>query len=369
MNLYEEVQNDIVKYGLQQKDIAKKIGVSAQSLSYYLQQENQFKFITFYELLMEVYSDKSKDFIIEKLKQFILVTKKRDNYKECLEWSYKNGERELFELVLKKEEEVNGNEIVKLYQMAMRRLEKSIDPEDLLFNLGKEVYKQKESIAFAGILELWCLYDTYNYSSILLFTRSIREKIKKMKKGYLKEAYEIRLEEIELVARMKNGDIENSITKAKKMIEIIDERKFPHNYHFMFSLLAELYLFSNPRKSVEYIEKAISLYKTQQLRHYEFRINALLETRDFMKIFSGDFEGLTLNSHAEKAHYYARIGKKEKSLEILNEMKKTHKLTPFQLYYKYLATGNEKDKELAEKAFYKAGDYHYSDLLKKCEKM
>lgn len=371
MGLFEEIQSDIKKYNLEQKMIAKNIGVSAPSLSFYLSEENQMSFVQFFLLVKEVYSIRNPSAIKSKLKEFLITPTKKNsktnsNIIECLEWALQHGEEELFAFAQKLERKVSGNDLADLYQLAMERLKKKIKPKDLLMELDSIKSKLKgESLALFSILRLFCFYESNNYQGILLYIDTARIAIGKLKKGYIKESYLLTLSQLNITALMKNKFVEEAIRITEYNLKTVDQRKFPHGYNFLYSFMAELYVFTDLSRSLEYIEKAIS---ESPLDNYSTRKLGLMATRDFIKIHSGDFEGVVLKDTAEKAHYYAKQGKKEKALEILDEINlKNGKLTAFQYYYKALATKNKTDMDIAREKFYISGDFYYSELTKNIE--
>lgn len=362
----ESIHDDVKKKGMQQSQIAEKIGVSPTSLTYYLQTENKIKFIHFYELVRIVY-DSDYRTILNKLEQFIKVTTRKDNIKECIEWSIHQGEHEIFEIAISIEQNFKyGNETVSVYSILMDRNCNRLDPISMLEKveaIKTNGVKQKDIEVLLHILTLYVYLDLKQFSIITLLAKSALNMISKLKNGFIKTAYTIRLNEMLAISLMKDGQVEESKKVASYLISNADGTVFPLPINSMLSLMSELHLFSDKEKSISYIEQAIEMFEKLKLNNYIKRRKGLRATHDFVKIVNEDYNGLFLEDKSEKAHFLAKIGNRKEALLIINDLESRGKLSPHQLYYKALATKDPIDYKIAEKEFYRRGDFYYSRLV------
>lgn len=362
MKVLNQVKEDIKKKGIQQNNLAKKMNISEPRLTYYLKNDFKIPFYLFVILVGSVYEDEL-DIINERLIAFIESTKKSVNFRECLEWSIQQGNVKLFKEALKREPD---EDMSHLYAAVLERYQDTITPEDFFFKLQERNMKTKEAVALTSILNLYVMRDLGNYQTLNLYATAAKKKVALLKDGFLKDSYNLRIEELEVVASMKNGETEKAIEKLQANIEKYDELKFPHMVNFMYSLLAEAYVFSDKKMAIHYIKIAIKQYKELPILKYKRRLSALKATHDFIKIYNDDFYDLYLEDEAERLHYLAKTGLKDKAIKLLEEIEnKKMSLSEFQLYYKAIATSNKKDIEIAKKSFYKKADFHYIQLFDK----
>lgn len=366
--LLAPIQAELKKKNLVQSDLARKMGVSAESLSFYFSGENRIKFIPFLILVSEIFEHNHK-IIVEQLKLFIELTTKRENFKPCLEWSIQNGETELFELALKKEKELKyGLETVTAYSLLMDRGLNKISPLDLFEKVEEMKFngiKQMEIEILVSILSLYVFLDLRKYNTINLLSKSTLKKIEKMKKGYLKESYMIRVNEMLAISLMKEGNDEEAKHIANSLIDKVDPNFFPLPVNSMYSLLSELYVFSDYQKSLHYISKALNIFNIERFKGYKYRERMLKNTYDFIKITNNNFSDLYLIDEAETAYFLAKVGRSKEALELIKKMEEQGPLSAHQLFYKFLATGEKNDLKSAEREFYRRGDFFYVKLIER----
>ncbi|WP_260288483.1 AimR family lysis-lysogeny pheromone receptor [Peribacillus aracenensis] len=363
----EEIKNDLKKGDIEQKVIASKMSTTSGNLTHKLSGKNDMSFLQFYILVSTIYDD--KNIIQRMIKVFIQHTKKNENIKDCLEWSFQNGENEIFEIALDKVDKETAN----VYELLMLRNKKKIDGPELLekvemMKIGK--VKQKDMEVMLQIISLYAWYDTQNYNLNSVYASFTLKRIALLKDGFLKDAYKARVMEITASANFKSDQVELAKGLAEKLIQEIDKDVFPLIVNSMYNLLAEIHVFSDPRKSIEYNRKALNMFEGLKFGSYQYREHSLKATHDFIKITNNIFDGLYLNDRAEAAHYWAKQtdrGSKKKALSILEEIENNKTLSPMQLYYRYLATGNRRDLEVARKEFYIKGEFFYCQLFENAD--
>lgn len=365
LKLLDELKEDIKLLGKQQKDIAPKLGMTPENFSLCLKNTVKFKFVIYVNFIKELY-DGYKEKQKEQILKFIEVTPRLENIRESLEWSYNHCEMNVFEFSINralKEEKLW--ETAKIYQLVRdRRTGKDILS---IFDRVEELKvkaKIKDNIALLSILSLNILEDLNKFSSIGLYSRQARKNINSLKKGYVRDSYCIRLKEIELLTDLKEGRSELVIEKGEKFLIKMDYEKFPLSFNYVFLLLAQAYIFTDSKKAISYVTKALELINKSNIHTHIVRERAVKSTYDFIKIHFGDLSNLLLEDEAEKAHLYAKIGNVDDALRILNDLEyKNGKLTPFQLYYKALCTLKSEDFNKAKDGFVRSGDFHYSQLI------
>lgn len=347
--------------GIQQKSLAKKMGVSPPSLNYYLKGTNKIKFFPFYILMINVFSDK-KD-IKEGLVSWINETDNVEHLKSCLEWSNLNAEIELFELALKKADKETSS----VYKLLLLRRQNKITSKELFEKaetLKLEQFKQKDMEVLLHIVALYSLHDMKKFGGIRLYADFVLKRVSALKEGYLKDAFKIRVQELAAIALLKENSVDKAINFAREIIEEGKEDLFPLPIISMHNLLGEAYVFTDPKKSIEQNKKAIEIYENLKFKNHNYEYG-LKATHDFIKITNNIFEGLFLTDKSEEAHFLAKQNDpkyKQKSLEILSELEGKSTLTAHQLYYRALATGKWEDFEISKKEFYKNEDFFYCQL-------
>ncbi|MGG1483524.1 AimR family lysis-lysogeny pheromone receptor [Peribacillus castrilensis] len=357
----KKIQNEMDRREIQQKWLSSKMGVSPQSLNYYLKGTNKIKFFPFYILMINVFSDE-KD-IKEGLVSYINKTDNVENLKSCLEWSIQNGEIELFELALNKADKETSS----VYSLLLLRRQNKISSKELFEraeSLKLNQFKQKEIEVLLYIVSLYSLHDMKKFGGILLYADFVLKRVSTLKEGYLKDSFKIRVQELTAIALLKENSVDKAINFAKKIIEEGKDELFPLPIISMQNLLGEAYVFTDIKKSIEHNKKAIEMFENLKFKNqnYEYGLKA---THDFIKITNNIFEGLYLIDKSEEAHLLAKQNdpkNKQKALEILNKLEENNALTAHQLYYRALATEDCKDFEISKKQFYKNEDYFYCQL-------
>lgn len=382
--LMESIHIDIKKKELNQSEIARRLKMTAARLTHYLKYEYKMKFKLFFDLINIVYEDEAEK-VHQLLNDFIRVTTKRENYRECLEWSIHNGNNELFETAIEIiHDDIFERETAAVYALSMERTKNNLEAselyeriEDLKFEGVKrpqqkmkfDTVKQMENKVFLSILTLYAHLDLKEYGAIERLAKSVLKKVEGLKEGFIKDAYSIRIKELLAISLMKNGSVEEAKELAINLILEIEETTFPLVVNSLYSLLSELHALDDYNKASSYIKKALKTFKGLKFSRYKRRENMLKATYDFINIHNNVFDGLFLEDPAEKAHYFAKTNKKQEALEILNHISKNAPLSPHQLYYKALATGDLRDFKKAEKEFYRRNDLYYCQLVEKemCE--
>lgn len=363
--LFSKLNEEIRKKNKKQKNIARNLGISPEQLNQFLKTTVKIRFTLFVKLLVEIFEDEISK-IESYLETFILVTPKVENVRECLEWSSHNGKNKLFEKALNRAaSDKKLKETASCYQLMLERRTKR-RPLLQIFDEIEEMkfkIKQRENAALLNLLSLNILDDLNRSSSISLYARSTSKIIEQISEGYIKGAYEFRLNQLLTISLLKEGNAESAIEKGEKLLK---EDAYIISKIYIYSIVAQAYLFSNKEKAIFYVEKAIELFYNNPIDDYRQLEHALKSTSDFIKIHLNHLDDLYLEDMAEKAHYYAKIGKKEKSLKLLDELENSNgKLTPFQLYYKAISTNKKEDFDLAKDAFITSGNLFYCKLIKK----
>lgn len=361
----ESIKEDAKKQKITNKEIAKLLGISSGQVTHYFNLTNKIPFSKFTDLCRLIYKDEAR--IVPKWLAYIEQISKKEYIREAAEWFSNNGKRELLEKVL----ELKGEEdpLLRVYSLLVLRNKREIKGQEFYIQLdalrdrSQDYPEWKALIRIAG---LYAFLDLKSFSMISFLAEEALEHTKEITNQYIQTSYRLRVLEIKAIAEMKRNNVEASERLALEVIQFESDNPLPANS--MYSLLSEIYAFRDYKKSIEYIHRALTQFAGLDLVEYSNRKGMLEATHDFINIIHGQTSFLYLTDPAEAAHYLARnenAEDKQRALEILDYINKdSDRLTPHQMYYKALCTGNKKDMDAALNQFIINGDLFYSYLAR-----
>lgn len=377
------IRKELARKGITQTELAKKIGVSVGTVNNYLKGVCRIKFFHFVKLITCIYDDDNKieEMIWEFLKasqRMKIKNNKLEVVREGLEWSLHTGNMQLLEYFSQEDTKLTDGELAKIYSLLAKRnkgyFRNSLEFYNELEKLKLNGYKRIESKILIRIASIYALFETQAFNLFFYEIKKAISLIEKVKNKYLKKAYMIRIKEALAVAYM----LQNELTIAQKLCEEIlgddDAEHFPLTVCSIYLLLAQMNLFTDYEKSLEYIKKALTLHDNPRLSNEIRRRKRIEATHDFIKIVNRDFDGLFFTDRSEYAHFLAVQEETElnkQAIEILEELQKENGyLTPFQLFYKALALRSDHLMKKAEEEFLISGNIYYAQLprmyLEKC---
>jgi transcriptional regulator with XRE-family HTH domain len=351
------------KQGLKNEDMASLLGKSDGQISSYFSGRYQISWGNFLVILKSLTLSKEEE------EMFILgfaleCNKKYD--KDILEWSHNFGMKKLRDRILEKIKRNDPtNKTPALYTELINRNANSISGETFYKNIDaikSSGYIKKEALILSKICTLYGYLDLKEYKMVTRFAGEVLDILDLAKSNYLEKSYRIRVLEVLAIALFKRGHEEKSVEIASEILKYKDE--FPLPAVSMYSMLAELHVFKDYKKCLAYMNNAFLLFNVLPNNEFKLRKEMLKSTHDFIKITNDDFSNLFLNDSAEYAYYLAKVGRKNEALDILSNLEEKG-LSPFQLYYKGIATGNTRFIELSERHFIEQGDIFYSYLPKR----
>jgi transcriptional regulator with XRE-family HTH domain len=369
------LQKELAKRNITQTELAKKIGVSVGTVNNYLKGTHRIKFFNFVKMLTCIYDDKHTIeqmiwLFLEKAQKMKAKNNKIDIVREGLEWSIHNGNMELLEYFIQEDTKLTDNgELGKIYSLLSKRnkgLFKSLEFYDELERLKLHGYKRGESAVLLKIASIYALFESQSFNLFFYEIDKALSLTEKIKNKYLKKAYTIRIKEALAVAYMVKNELPMAQKLCIELINDVDANHFPFTINSIYLLLAQIHLFNDYNKSLEYIQKALMLFEDHNFKKYERRKRRIEATHDFIKIVNKDYDGLFLTDRVEYAHYLAMQNNPElrkKAVEIIDELQKENGyLSPFQMYYKALALKSDKLMKEAEEEFLVNGNKYYAQL-------
>ncbi|MEF7566043.1 AimR family lysis-lysogeny pheromone receptor [Bacillus infantis] len=205
------------------------------------------------------------------------------------------------------------------------------------------------------------------YSLVEFHTKEIMNLMKSISNEFLAASFKLRVMEAAAYTALRRNDVLKAREIAFELIEETDEDMFPIAISSINNLLAESYVFDDSILALRYNKKALKIFN-QYLPENVHRKRILESTSDFIKIHSGNIQGLFLSDPAERIHWLSKSTQKvenELALSLLDEIEKENgELSPFQKYYKGLAANDPRVLEEAVDAFVLKGDLFYSQLPK-----
>lgn len=352
--------------------IAEKISVSESQVSNWFNLKFKIPFIRFIQITSIIHENDVGKFNKYIMDYSLKITKK-ESVREACEWFSVNGKHQHLQKMIKTFK--GFDPIVNIYDLYLKRNSKRVHPQDFYIALNRIRAEDDEIELLRDIAALYAYLDLKSYKMLFLADKILKdvdmllnkEKKKpknKNRKEFLYNAYKVRVKEILAIAELKKNNVEYSEALA---MEIIRESKFfPLPVISMYSLLAEINVFTNYQASLVYIKKALDFCGKLSINDNKNMINGLKSTHDFIKIHNEDFDQLYLEDKAELAHFYAMKGERDKSINLLNELEvERGSLTPHQLYYKALALRDKDIMELAGQEFSNSGDSYYLKMTRK----
>lgn len=363
------------KAGVLNKELAAELGIANSNISSYFSGKQQISFMNFLSVLdyLQIEREEKKSYI----SSYIARTTKKESFKEILEWSSNHGLIEVNELISSRFLESDPkNKLPVYYQLLNRRNRKDFIGQEILFfreieDAKKGGYNYEEVEAFSQICSLYAYMDLNNFRMVITVADHALDQIEKISNNYLRESFRVRTLEMLAISYVKR----NLVNEAERIANLIltdkNEKAFPLPTNSIYSLLSELYSFTDYEKSTYYLNKAFHSFEFLPQKSFANRRSMLEATHDFIHITNGRYNNLFMTSSAEKAHYYAMNGQRSEALKILDELERTSSngLTAHQLYYKAIAM---QDADLIRKSYQEfilQGDLFYSHLPSKYMKV
>lgn len=367
--LMVKIKVEAKKKKLTIEKIAQAMSLSNGTVSNYLNVKHKIPFNRYIELLNIVMQDKVQiDHFID---EYLNKMDNMEFIKEAVEWFFVNGEGSRAASLIKKYKDEDS--IFVLYELLLKRNNRSINKNDFLREVEKTREKGVKDLGTKVLCRIANIYAHLDFKAFPIMEFLADEATilnKDLGESFLQISYQLRLNEMSAIASLMRNDPQKSEEIVLQAINDIDENVFPIPVSSLYSLLSEVYLFKDFKKSLEYNRKAFSIF-TKSVYDNPHRKAILESTHDFIKIHHGDFSGLFLSDSSEVAHYYAKVGGAEnvkKALSILEDIETKKELSPFQIYYKALALRDLDLLDKSQEAFISNGNLYYSQIPKTAKK-
>ncbi|MEE6134589.1 AimR family lysis-lysogeny pheromone receptor [Priestia sp. GS2] len=361
------IDYELEKKGITKGEVAKQLGVSNGTITNLFNLKHKVGYIKFIELTRVAFGKYHHEYI----EMFC-----RDSHekveREALEWAYSNSNMKVLKLLIEKASlKARVDPIVAVYELQMRRIEKTISVQDFFDKIEDLSYQDPkcldlETFILLGISTVYHYVDVAAYKAVASKAKNLLKQIQNIKNQYLRMAYSIRVKLALIISSMRS----NELVLAKEIgaeltnKEILD--MFPLYYNNALVCLSEIYVFTNKEKSYSYIECSVNLMKDGYFDENPKWKKIIKSTHDFLHIYHNDYDNLFLEDKAEQAHFFAKKncpGSKERALDIIQELEDQNGyLTNFQAYYKALATKDISMMYIAKDRFYQSGDFFYVQM-------
>ncbi|MGQ7108365.1 AimR family lysis-lysogeny pheromone receptor [Bacillus cereus group sp. Bce041] len=384
LSLLSEIHADMKKKGINDIQISDKLQVTKGLVSQYFKGKTKISFMNFVKLVRHVYEDSA---LVQKyILRFCADTTKPLNLCIAMEFASANRNIELLTFLVQKGKTFN-NKMVKEwashYDFLCERSKGNLIGEKLFKKISKSSIKttKDEMKVLKSIILMYSFSDMQEFTSLIKTVPEITVKegiqnaqkeetenedvtVENLKESYFKDAYDIRMKELQLVANL----MDNNITAARKIGESIIQndisKEFPRFLASTYEFLGISYLFEDTYKSQILVQKAIEVLKTENTDIYNDKIAECQQTLDFIRIDCGvDLDKINPVDIGEKAHLAIKRGLVEEGIRILEEIKRENGTwTAFQWYYMGLATGEEYYFRQSTSCFEQHGNKFYVQL-------
>ncbi|AVP48438.1 AimR family lysis-lysogeny pheromone receptor [Bacillus cereus] len=371
--LLKKMQADLKTNGYSNRKLAALFNVSHTTVNSYFSQSTEFDFMHYVETL-RLYEPNDVNFRRESLlKSFNDLSP--NNERLGLEVLNIYGEFELQKKLISKilrNTDTNKNarlnkKMAEIYQLLSLRNECFINKHEFFravddFRKSRKISSNELKI-ISDFALIYSHLDFNNHKMVLKYTKQLMPYIDEIKKGTSKTSFILRAKEMLATSSHHANDLEQA---RQYCFEIVNEplNKYECMKALAYCILGETYILEDYSIAKYYFEEGISTLDCPTNRKSIVRKKAIENTLNFLKIHWGkDLENVSPTDKAEEAFLYAVTGREAQALLLLNELEEENKkLSPMQMYYKGLATGNEKYFKESIEEFEKLGDFFYSRL-------
>lgn len=390
LSLLSEIHEDMKKKGITDMQISDKLSVTKGLVSQYFSGTTKISFINFVKLARYVYEE---DVVVQGyILRFCEATSKPLNL--CIAMEYASSQRDikLLSFLIAKGKPFHSKlvrEWAKWYDLVNERSQGNITGEKLFKKISQGSIKttSNEMKVFKSIVLMYSFSDMKEYTSLIktvpvatekklypVIQKQIEESsedsdvtVNDLKKGYIKDAYDIRMKELQLVANLMNNNIDTARKVGESIINAGVSENFPVFLASAYQYLGISYMFEDTYKSQMLVQKGIDLLKSENTERFCGKVAECQKTLDFIRIDCGvDLHKIKPVDLGEKAHLAIKKGLVEEGIRILNEIKREKgKWTAFQWYYMGLATGETYYFQKSVECFEQHGNEFYIQIPKR----
>ncbi len=285
-----------------------------------------------------------------------------------MEYYLMQGDIEELETLLDIERERGTKDMqtwIIIYQILLKNQKGELSGTDLIDEIFKVKNTNSESLIFSLIVHLYGIQETGLFEPFHKVLRVVAPMVELMENEYLREAYRIRLVEMEATTYLYMNEIDQC---REKCFEVIKRHElqfyFPIIYANFYHILGQSYMFENFEVAKYWVEKARDALLQLSGNRAADRTQYTVNTLDFLRSFWGIDIHTEPADEAEKAHRLIVLGHIDEAIDILEHLKKTRGyLTSYQLFYYGLAAGDDSMLSVARDVFTSNSNYFYLQLL------
>ncbi|MDY8166203.1 AimR family lysis-lysogeny pheromone receptor [Bacillus thuringiensis] len=373
-SLLSNMHEDLKSNGYTNRKLAKRFDVSHTTVNSYFKATSEFDFMHFVESL-RLHKPNNINYRRECVKKmFEQLTPVNERVAmEVLNMYGEYGlQKQLTAKIINSDKTTKNarinKKIASIYDLLALRLSGRISNDDFFAETDKMRNSFKTSNNEAKILSgfafIYAQLNFGDYRMVSQYTNQLKPMIDNVSKDTIRKSYSLRIKEMESMSAQRGNDLE---TARKLCFEIINDETNPYDCmkSLAYCTLAETHMMDY-EKAHYFLEQSFTTLPIITNKKLLNRKGFIKNTLDFLNIVhEKNLDKINPSSLAEKAHLYAKIGKEKEAVIILEGLEKKYgSLTPFQKYYKGLATGDKTFFEEAIADFEKTGDFFYISLPK-----
>lgn len=350
-----EEQIDTLNTHITWKEIAQRLNLDKSTLSKFKNNGTELNFFSLYELSKLLYPKKYK----KVMRIWCSTFKKPANLKHAFEFLSANRFVSELDTIVNSTLKITRSAIIKelclVYKIILLN-HKGMFEENYINTANELSLKHPEANALLAISKIYYYNKKGKISKVFSFLKEAEQHNDKVEDCFLKEMYQNRINEMKSVALLFGcGNTKESRVYAEKTIQnniYCDTFKADSYYRIGMS-----YLFESPDLCLANLNKAKINYEKDGLSLISEETEE--STITFVKIYWGLTKGLKTNDPSAKAFLEARLGNKDKALEIIRTLNQE---SPFTKYYEGIA--KEDYHILLESLimFVNNGNYFYAKL-------
>ncbi|MEJ1517368.1 AimR family lysis-lysogeny pheromone receptor [Bacillus cereus] len=352
------VKKILEKKNINANELAKRINITPGNLSKFLNKKIEIGFSTFLSIIMELIPEEE----MELMDRYARLCKKPENIRMCMEYASRHQMTGLLDFLIEKAKKmkncqtVESARVYELYEKVANGEFLGNSPE---LGLSFKITYEESAILFR-IMFIYNMYIHRKFDYLFLVAKHLEEWIGKLPNSYIKESFEKRVCMIFSDAYRYIYDMEKCREYSYRIIQSPYSRgKAAGDACYNLGMS---YLFEDAEKALFFMSESIKSYNEFGLANYAKQVKESMVP--FVKNFYNLYDDESLIEEPEEiAHYYAKNGKFEEALKILNKLEES----PYIDYLKGLCYTGEKGVEYLYKSmifFERNGDKFCSQLPK-----
>ena len=223
-----------------------------------------------------------------------------------MEYYLMQGDIEELETLMEIERERGSKDMqtwITIYQILLKNQKGELSGTDLIDEIFKVKNTNSESLIFSLIVHLYGIQETGLFEPFHKVLTVVAPMVELMDNEYLREAYKIRLMEMEATTYLYMNEIEQCRSKCLEVIKRSElQFYFPIVYANFFHILGQTYMFENFEVAKYWVEQSrnalLQLSGNRAMDRTQYTVNTL----DFLHSFWGIDIHTEPTDEAERAH-------------------------------------------------------------------